>query len=41
MQDAFRSRNRWRSILSIIMVSAGCIAFIMSCVAAMVLTAKD
>ena len=41
MQDAFKSRNRWRAILSIIMVSAGCAAFVMSCVAAMVLTAKE
>ena len=33
-----RSAIRWRSIVSIVMVGAGCICFILSCVASMVLS---
>ena len=41
MNDTYRSRNRWRNIVCIIMIAAGCVSFILSCVAAMVISSKD
>ena len=41
MNDTYRSRNRWRSIVSIILIAAGCVSFVLSCVTAMVISSKD
>ena len=41
MNETYKSRNRWRSIVSIILVAAGCVGFILSCVSAMVITSKE
>lgn len=33
-----KSMIRWRSIVSIVMIGAGCVCFVLSCVASMVLS---
>ena len=35
------SKVLWRSVLGIVMVSAGCVCFVLSCVAAMVLAGRE
>ena len=41
MNEYVISRIRWRSVTAIVMVAVGCACFILSCVAAMVITGKD
>ena len=41
MNDYVVSRIRWRSVTAMVMLAAGCACFILSCVAAMVITGKD
>lgn len=35
------SKTRWKAIVGIVMVSAGCICFVLSCVATMIIAGKD
>ena len=35
------SKVLWRSVLGIVMVSAGCACFVLSCVAAMILAGRE
>ncbi|MEG1972804.1 MAG: hypothetical protein RR315_06545 [Oscillospiraceae bacterium] len=41
MNDTYKSRNRWRNILSIIMIGSGCIAFVIACVSAMIISSRE
>lgn len=35
------SKVLWRSVLGIVMVCAGCVCFVLSCVAAMILSGRE
>ena len=41
MERNSQSPVLWHSILGIVMVAAGCACFVLSCVAAMVLSSRD
>lgn len=41
LEKSYGRRQLWKAILSIIMVTAGCGCFILSCVAAMILSGRE